>query len=325
MYTFKNEELEKIIECPVCKNKENHNILHENVEDLAFKCINGTWNIYKCCECESLYLNPRPLSEKVYNAYSQYFTHKVEKNSIRKLENEIIYHWLSIEIGERINSKYSYFFKKIRPFLLYRYPLEKLLELPKGKILDIGCGDARLLEILNKLGWETYGIEIDDKSASIAREKGINVKTGTFELINTYDQKFDYIMASHVIEHIYDIDKFIFTLINNTNKNGTIFISYPNPNSLMHKLFGKYWWGIDAPRHVALPSIDSLEKIIRQSNSTSRTSKSPILTFWGSYMNKFNRYGFVGVIFGKTLQILTTYNLIPKKYTDQIQLEIVKK
>jgi hypothetical protein len=42
-------------------------------------------------------------------------------------------------------------------------------------------------------------------------------------------------------------------------------------------------------------------------------------------MNRFNKYSFIGVFFGKIIQILTTYSPIPKKYTDQIQLEIVKK
>lgn len=72
------------------------------------------------------------------------------------------------------------------------------------KILDIGCEDGRLLERLtfdNK-----KGLEISPKMVKLAKEKGLDVKLGT--IYNT-KIKTDFVILTHVLEHIADLDKFI--------------------------------------------------------------------------------------------------------------------
>ena len=71
-------EIENLSYCPICKSKDNKK-LYENLEDKAFFCAPGKWILYKCENCISIYLNPRPNRQSIVKAYSNYFTHQDSK------------------------------------------------------------------------------------------------------------------------------------------------------------------------------------------------------------------------------------------------------
>ena len=325
MYKFEDQEIEVVYNCPLCSS-EKSKIMHNNIRDWSFNAIDGSWQIVQCEICESMYLSSRPAQTYIGHAYSQYYTHSASNNSsfISKLENELLYHWINVNIEPRLNSSFKFLFKVIWPLLLYRYPLEEIVKLPRGTVLDIGCGSGNMLKILGSIGWEVYGIEIDEKAAVAASKQGINVKKGTFELAKDFNQEFDCVVASHVIEHIYDPKYFIETLINSTKINGKIYISYPNPHSLVHRLFGKYWRGLEAPRHISLPSTNWIIDYVGRLGHQCKITPSPIITFWGSYLMRFEKLPFFGRIIGKVLQLIPIY-FFSIRNSDLVQLEIIKR
>ena len=72
-------ELEVLDCCPICESVDIKKI-YEGLEDKVFFCAPGKWNLYKCENCISLYLNPRPNKESIVKAYTNYFTHDVEND-----------------------------------------------------------------------------------------------------------------------------------------------------------------------------------------------------------------------------------------------------
>ena len=325
MYRFTSNEIETINKCPICNSPDSKEVFI-NVKDWSFNVIDGLWCYHKCRKCKGLYLKDRPKQEFIYKAYEDYYTHSSgnKPSFIYKLENEILCHWLGIDLDFRLNSKLSLFFKFLKPILLHRYPLERIINLPVGRVLDVGCGNGRTLEILKNMGWDVYGIEMDRKAIAAANKKGVFVKEGLYEVANDFDFKFDCAIVSHVIEHTYNPEDFIKTLLNCTKDKGLLFISYPNPNSIMIKLFQKYWRGLEAPRHIQIPSIQWIEDFSDQLNCSSKQSTSSITTFWGSFAILCSKFSSLGRVLGKLLQILPTF-LIFKSSSDIVQIEIEKK
>lgn len=86
----------------------------------------------------------------------------------------------------------------------------KILALYKSKrILDVGCGNGSMATELIKLGYAVYGIDASEKGINIAKRiypdrfflQDINSKTIPKELNHI---KFDTIISTEVIEHLYD-------------------------------------------------------------------------------------------------------------------------
>ena len=117
--------------------------------------------------------------------------------------------------------------------------------------LDIGCGGGILSEKLRRLGANVTGIDASKNSIDIAKEHAkksrlnINYKCiTTSELLETKEEKalnkFDFVIASEVIEHVYDRRKFLSDISNLCRPGGLVIFTTIN-NSLLGILLGKYF------------------------------------------------------------------------------------
>ena len=92
-------------------------------------------------------------------------------------------------------------------FVLRRYRILKLMEaLPKGNVLEIGCGAGTLLHDLAVRGFGCVGYEASPQAYAIARyvhQKSPNVDI-VDRIADDWPGRFDYILAFEVLEHIED-------------------------------------------------------------------------------------------------------------------------
>lgn len=91
----------------------------------------------------------------------------------------------------------------------FRLPEYMKKTIPSDKnitILDVGCGFGQMIQSLQKMGYENLtGIDIDATAVSHCLSKGLVVnKIDTLKeyCLNYSGNKFDLIIASHVLEHI---------------------------------------------------------------------------------------------------------------------------
>jgi SAM-dependent methyltransferase len=130
-------------------------------------------------------------------------------------------------------------------FKLPQYIFQEISALKKDiKILDISFGPAHFLKAFKSLGYQNvFGVDIDENAVKNAIAKGFDVKLITDlkqYLQNDNNEKFDFIIMSHLIEHlkkeeVIPILKLIYE--NKLNDNGKLFIATPNAQSLI----GSYW------------------------------------------------------------------------------------
>ncbi|HUB93968.1 MAG TPA: class I SAM-dependent methyltransferase, partial [Verrucomicrobiae bacterium] len=76
--------------------------------------------------------------------------------------------------------------------------------LPKGRVLEVGCGGGRDAAELLRLGYEYYGTDASKGMVEAARSE---VPNGTFEVRSLYDlaelgQRFDGFWACAVLLHV---------------------------------------------------------------------------------------------------------------------------
>ena len=128
----------------------------------------------------------------------------------------------------------------------------------KGVVLDIGAGTGDFLSVLKKDGWETIGIEPNEKAKAIAVSKGV---TFVNELLDLENKSFDAITMWHVLEHVPDVQTQIVELKRLLKPNGTLFIAVPNFNSFDANYYGGFWAAFDVPRHLWHFSKTAIKKL----------------------------------------------------------------
>ena len=125
----------------------------------------------------------------------------------------------------------------------YEGAIESIVEHnPSARFLDLGCGDLRLTRrIAKKVGTEDIsGIDIWIK---LDNEKEIKGYDGDLnERFPVGDEQFDIILASNIIEHLWNTDGFLQEIHRALKPSGYAIIATPNLASwhnVIYLLFGK--------------------------------------------------------------------------------------
>lgn len=127
----------------------------------------------------------------------------------------------------------------------------KLKHLPKsGDLLDVGCGQGTFIKNLPAKIKPT-GIDLGDI-------KGQNIINADF-LKYKFTKKYDIITFWHSLEHFSDPHLAIEKAISLLKKQGKIYISIPNTNSLAFRLSTNSWFHLDPPRHIFLPNENNVK------------------------------------------------------------------
>lgn len=220
--------------------------------------IKGTFSYEQCTTCGLIWQNPRLSPQKLKAHYppSSYYAYQEQESRgvFDRIRNYLLNHYYRPTL---VSSLVTLFIANVPAIPSY---------VPKGRVLDLGCGTGDTLVALMSLGWEVYGMDIDENAVRIANTRGLkHVSKGYYQDIARFsDEFFDSIRLYHVIEHL-DNPMACLTLIRKKLKpNGELLVGTPNPGSAVAKLFGRYWYNLDAPRHLFLFTPDNLSQLIKK-------------------------------------------------------------
>jgi 2-polyprenyl-3-methyl-5-hydroxy-6-metoxy-1,4-benzoquinol methylase len=271
------EDLEAVPRCPVC-GSERRNILYRGLTDRVFFCAPGAWDLFRCMDCTSAYLDPRPTPASISRAYSRYFTHGGEWREAPEQLSPLRRVLRALSNGY-FNHRFGTDFKPANPLgvlLAWLTPwkrgdLESVgRHLPKAKpgqsLLDVGCGNGIFLDFARHAGWQAQGVDFDAEAVACCVRKGLAVQLGGIEVLADQTERFDWITLSHVIEHVYDPVGLLRACHRLLKPGGGLWISTPNLDAQGHHDFGAAWRGLEPPRHLVLFSRSSLFRALRDAD-----------------------------------------------------------
>ncbi|MEE3327183.1 MAG: methyltransferase domain-containing protein [Myxococcota bacterium] len=215
--------------------------------DFEYDTTDETFYFLSCRQCGHQYLNPRPATselDRIYPAHYYSFT-----DTTHALVARFQKIWES---------------RKVR---LYR----NFIGEGERQILDVGCGDGRLLKLLRDFGhpdWKIAGLEFDEKAIRHCQEMGFEAhaaRVEDFSRDESQQERFDAVIMLQLIEHVDDPSMMCERVHTLLKENGVFIIETPNLAGLDYRLFSGRWWGhYHFPRHWNLFSRERLEQMLMQ-------------------------------------------------------------
>lgn len=177
------------------------------------------------------------------------FTYPVPKN-IGKFYSDI--YWKSPGITGILKDMLYKLFQARRKKWIKKY-------LNEGKILDVGSGEG---VFGNSLPDQYKVINLDIPDAEIKNPDVIKKDFITWQT----KQKFDAVVFWESLEHTSNPVEYIQKASSLLNKNGLIMIEFPRYDSLESKIFSKYWFHLDPPRHLTHLTLKGIIKMLKDNN-----------------------------------------------------------
>lgn len=219
--------------CPICRNERR---------EFPFQ-LSGSYRVARCLDCGASYLYPRLTEEAMRAVYREpsYF-----------------------EGGESGYADTSYVEQETSLRATFQCLLRNLAKrgATGGDLLEVGCGYGYLLDEARALFQRRVGTEFSPQAAELARKTGAEVFVGGVEQLPP-EAQFDCVLATQVIEHVYDPLSFVRNLARHVKPGGHVVLATPDIRGALRKVMGRRWPSFKVPEHVIYFDFASLESLMR--------------------------------------------------------------
>jgi len=226
--------------CVLCKSNEFQHLVERGDRLIS---ATKTFHYVQCKRCELISLWPKLEKQEVAQYYPEvYDSYITDEAALDKLSQ-----------------------------LLYRRGLEKKRrtitrrKAGPGRLLDVGCATGQFLFHMERYGWQVSGVEPGSQAAAHAREHyHLNVINGELKDAKFPDGFFDVVTLWDVFEHVDDPLASLMEINRIMVEDGLLVLSIPNLSSFDARIFKGHWIGWDAPRHLHLFTLETLETFLSE-------------------------------------------------------------
>jgi len=242
-------------QCKVCGNDKD-NRLHQ-VKEMQLG-LREPFTYMECGDCGLMQLQEIPADLGKYYPNEEYYSFNLGLNVkqkpglLRKIKSEYLLHGKNALLGSLLSIGY-----KVPEY----FPWVKIPQVGyNDAILDVGTGNGSLLLNLYKIGF-TNLTGIDPFIDKEQQYGSVNIyRKDIYEV----EGRYDYIMLHHVFEHMDEPLKTLQQLKKLLNPGKFILIRIPLMGMYGWKNYGLNWVGLDAPRHIIIHTIKSMQVLAEQ-------------------------------------------------------------
>ncbi len=233
--------------CIICRGPLDQHVVC--VFDTRFG-IAGEYEVRRCSRCELEQMFPVPTPGELKRFYESHYNFGGEKNTVYTNLREWFFASFLYRLWIRLDGDTSF------------HGVTGM-----GRLLDIGCNEGRGLKIYEQNGFHVEGCELNEMAAEVARDRGFTVYThslGDFRISVPYDVA----VLSNVLEHAPDPRQMLLDANRILSPNGQVWISCPNNQSWLRKVFGRYWINWHVPFHISQFSPQTVRTLLEQTGFT---------------------------------------------------------
>lgn len=220
--------------CPLCRSTESE------VRYPRFR----PYRVVRCRRCRLYYLSPRLTEGAMQRFYKQadYYVG-----------------------GEAGYADIDYRFQERALRATFRRLLEALQRrgMTGGDLLEVGCGYGYLVDEAAPYFRTRTATELSAEAVAIAAQRADMVYEGSVESLPA-DLSFDCIIATHVIEHVYEPVKFVEQLARRLKPGGAVMLAAPDMGSPLRRLMGHRWPSFKVPEHILYFDERTLARLMEQ-------------------------------------------------------------
>jgi SAM-dependent methyltransferase len=198
--------------CPICHSEDGKVLHHQKFTVPAHYKLPKEYDVVSCVNCNFVCADT-DATQADYDEYYEQFSKYEEKSSSGSGTTYLD----AIRLEQTAADIHSH------------------LNNPKAKILDIGCGNGGLLSALHLLGYQNLtGMD----PSAISTKYIVNnlhfsaIQGGIFTSdlfdVTAEEEKYDCIILSHVMEHIYDLKQCVGNIARLLKQNGFIYVEVPD-------------------------------------------------------------------------------------------------
>ena len=122
---------------------------------------------------------------------------------------------------------------------------------PAGRFLDVGCGVGLCLQMAAEMGYDPWGVEINERTATFARDVlGRRVLHSDLAAATFPSGHFSVVLLSHVLEHLVNPRPVFDEVRRILAPGGVVVVEVPNMAGLQPRLLRGKWGGWSPEMHV---------------------------------------------------------------------------
>jgi len=220
--------------CPLCQGEACHPV--KILMDIMMRTSDCEFQLVRCRSCGLMRLHPAPDDRTLARSYSTDYLPHTRPGLSGKAKGVL----------ERRSVRLLWDFLG-----------------PPARVLDVGCATGDLLAAIRARGNSNLtGVEPGPEASRVARDRGLDVRTGVLESERFASSSFDTVLISHTIEHVRDPVAFLAEVERILAPGGHVLLWLPNVDSIEARLFGRFWIGFDAPRHLSTFSAGTIGRTL---------------------------------------------------------------
>ncbi len=204
--------------CAICGSSRKENLYSQHLVIPSANFVHAGYDVVICQECGFAFADNLPDQ----SAFDRYYKRNYKS---------------AYELSRRLSASISANDFEIKSDVAHhRHSVETIIRYlgKEDRILDIGCGTGHLLSLVKAKGFERVsGLDPSAVACQTAQQRyGIDVAQGS--LFDELDLgRFDFIILSHVLEHIADLRNFISQLHKLLSNEGRVYIEVPDAHQFM--------------------------------------------------------------------------------------------